>query len=378
MRHECDKQFSHTAEVRMKSHRLTKTFSRKSDAKDWAHEKEKEIKEGRLQSVEAQKRTFAEMIDRYLVEILPTKPKATTQKQQLLFFKARLGNLTLNDVNAPRIRECRDELSTSDTANQMKRTRSPATVNRYLAALSHVYNVAVNEWEWLEKSPMPRVKKLKEPRGRVRFLSDDTTVDGKVLPGERTRLLKACQEVKASKELFPIVVLAISTGMRYGEISNLKWSQVDIERRRITLYETKNGEIRVVPLVAVALDSLKSRAGLKNPERDALVFPSTKNPNMPFDIRSAWLSAVKKAELEDFRFHDLRHSAASYLAMNGATPNEIAEVLGHKTLQMVKRYSHFSEAHTTKVVEDMNKKIFEIHEDQISEEAEPDEKRRYG
>jgi integrase len=89
-----------------------------------------------------------------------------------------------------------------------------------------------------------------------------------------------------------------------------------------------------------------------------LVFPSPREPNRPWESRAAWLTAIEKAKLEDFRFHDLRHSAASYLAMNGASLNEIAEVLGHKTLAMVKRYAHLSEVHTAGVVESMNKKIF--------------------
>jgi len=89
-----------------------------------------------------------------------------------------------------------------------------------------------------------------------------------------------------------------------------------------------------------------------------LVFPSLTRPMKPWDSRSAWLSALKKADIQDFRFHELRHSCASYLAMNGASLAEIAEVLGHKTLQMVKRYAHLSEAHTAKVVQSMNERIF--------------------
>ena len=96
-------------------------------------------------------------------------------------------------------------------------------------------------------------------------------------------------------------------------------------------------------------------------ERDVVsefVFPSPNDPKRPWNIQTAWNTAIEKANLKDFRFHDLRHSAASYLAMNGASLAEIAEVLGHKTLQMVKRYAHLSEAHTSKVVAAMNEKIF--------------------
>jgi integrase len=93
-----------------------------------------------------------------------------------------------------------------------------------------------------------------------------------------------------------------------------------------------------------------------------LVFPSLTDPQRPADVREAFKHALRAAEIEDFRFHDLRHSAASYLAMNGATLAEIAEILGHKTLAMVKRYSHLSQAHTSRVVASMNEKIFGQHD----------------
>jgi len=348
----------YTVEVRKKGFPpQTATFARKTDAKAWAADTESAIRENRyFKTAESRKHTFAQLIDRYIDEVLPTKPKAVNRKQQLEFFKARLGSFMLSEITAARLVECRNELATSLTGRHEDRTRSPATVNRYLAALSHVFTVAVNDWEWLEESPMRRVKKLPEPRGRVRFLSDDIVVDDQVVPGERSRLLAACQQVRAATDLYPLVVLALSTGMRHGEIASLDWSQVDLEQHRITLYETKNGEIRVVPLVGMAHDLLTQRQDAAGTSAKGLVFASPNDPTKPHDLRSAWRSAVSKAQLTDFHFHDLRHCTASYLAMNGATPNEIAEVLGHKTLQMVKRYSHLSQAHMTELVEKMNER----------------------
>jgi integrase len=124
----------------------------------------------------------------------------------------------------------------------------------------------------------------------------------------------------------------------------------------MTFHQTKNGERRRVPLVGHALTLLSShRSGQKEWER---VFPRQDEPDKPMSIREAWAYAVKRAGITDFRFHDLRHSAASYLAMNGASLMEIAEILGHKTLSMVKRYAHLSEAHTAGVVARMNQAIF--------------------
>jgi integrase len=152
--------------------------------------------------------------------------------------------------------------------------------------------------------------------------------------------------------------------MRQGEIMGLTWDDVDLNQGRAILHETKNGERRVVPLTGKALELLKAHAKVRNLQTN-LLFPGKplrgadgKVAYKPIDLRAPWEAALKKAELEDFRFHDLRHSAASYLAMNGASLAEIAEVLGHKTLQMVKRYSHLSEAHTAGVVARMNEKIF--------------------
>lgn len=122
------------------------------------------------------------------------------------------------------------------------------------------------------------------------------------------------------------------------------------------MYETKNGERRVVPLAGPALALLREHAKVRRIDTD-LLFPGHRG-NAPIDLRTPWETALKQASIEDFRWHDLRHSTVSYLAMNGASLAEIAEVLGHKTLAMVKRYAHLSEVHTARVVEQMNARIF--------------------
>jgi len=340
------------------------TFNRLTDAKNWGKNTESAIKENRyFKTAEAQKHTLGDLVDRYIRDVLPTKPdQGGAQKQQLEWFKGEIGAYTLADVTPAKIVECRDKLLLS-ISPKIKKPLAPASVVRYMAALSHAFTIAVNEWGWLEDSPMRKVKKPALPRGRVRFLSDDTTgSDGKTIDGERSRLLKACQ-VSDNSYLYTVVVLALSTGMRQGEIMGLTWDDVDLHQGRITLYETKNGEIRVVPLVGKALELLQVKAKAKAEEKirridTNLLFPGKTKPGKPMDLRAPWMTALEAAKIEDFRFHDLRHSAASYLAMNGASLAEIAEVLGHKTLQMVKRYSHLSEAHTAGVVERMNARIF--------------------
>jgi integrase len=189
------------------------------------------------------------------------------------------------------------------------------------------------------------VTKPKEPRGRVRFLSDD----------ERKNLLVACKE-SDSPYLYITVVLALSTGGRRMEVLGLKWQDVDLNRGIITLHETKNGERRILPITGHALELMKEHSKIRHVNCD-LVFPG-KNRKDPVDVRTPWENALKRAEITNFKWHDLRHSCASYLAKNGASLAEIAEILGHKTLQMVKRYAHLSDAHVSKVVVSMNEKIF--------------------
>src|SRR5262245_39071439 len=220
-----------------------------------------------------------------------------------------------------------------------------STVRRYLAVLSHAFTVAVQEWEWVPENPFLKVSKPKEPRGRVRFLSED----------ERQRLLDSCQ-VSRNSSLYTIVVLALSTGARRGELLSLHWSDVDLKRGMLTFRKTKNGETRAVPLTGYALEVLAHHTKIRRPDT-TLVFPE-RTGTRPMSIREAWKFAIQRAGITNFRFHDLRHSAASYLAMGGASLTEIAEVLGHKTLQMTKRYTHLTESHTRGVVERMNQTIF--------------------
>jgi len=353
-----DGSISFRVEICLKSFkRQSATFQPSTDTKKWASSTESAIREGRYFKIaEARKHTLSEVISRYIKEVLPNKKSygANIQKTQLHWWEEQLGHNILGDVTPALIAESRDRLKSE--AEYKNKYRSSATVNRYLAALSHVFTITVNEWGWLDDSPMRKVNKLKEPSGRIRFLSDDKTEHGKSTPSERTKLLQECWE-SVNKDLHTIVVLALSTGMRFGEIMSLHWSQVDKGRKKITLYEIKNGEIRTVPLTGLAYELVDIRSKIGAIDTN-LLFPSGNNRNKPIDIRGSWNFVLKRAQIEDFRFHDLRHSAASYLAMNGASLTDIAAILGHKTLQMVQRYAHLSEDHKLSVVSSMNDKIF--------------------
>ncbi len=334
---------SYRAKVRLKGYPpQSATFKRKTDAKNWISDTESAIRNGRyFQGSESKKHTLSELIDRYIENVLPDKSSSKiflkNQEFQLKWWKAQIGDYLLSDITASKISALKDKL--------VEEKNRPTTANRYLAALSHCYNTAINEWEWTNENPVKKVKKSKESSGVVRFLSDD----------ERSRLLEACKELDHT--LYILVVTALSTGARRGELLNAKWQDLNLEKEVLIIYETKNKEIKALPIKGLNLKLLKEAYKNKKPDIE-YIFPSTKGFNKPKNIEGIWRASLKKANIDNFRFHDLRHSAASYLAMNGASLAEIAEVLGHKTLQMVKRYAHLSESHTASVVERMNKKVF--------------------
>ena len=336
-----DGTFRFTAEVRLKGYPAqAATFKHLTKAKKWIQDTESAIREGRhFKTAEAKKHTFSDMVDRYIKAVLPNynQKEQAERKSKLEWWNDRLGVYSLADISPPLIVECRDSLG---------EVRAPATVVRYMAALSHVFTIAVNEWQWVEENPAKKVKKPTEPDGRVRFLEDD----------ERQRLLIACKE-SSSEWLYMCVILALSTGMRKAELMQLKWQDVNLKDGYLVLHKTKNGTRRRVPLSGLGLSLLQEHSKIKRIDTP-LLFPSGLNSKKPIDLRSAFQYALERAEITEFKWHDLRHCTASYLAMNGASLAEIAEVLGHKTLSMVKRYAHLSDGHVSNVVASMNAKIF--------------------
>jgi integrase len=327
--------------VRLKGHPMqTATFERKTDAQEWAKRIETRIAEGEhFPHREQQRHTVAELIDAYVTNVLPHKLRNRDEEERrrcLAWWRQAIGDYRLSAADAVLLTEQRNKL--------LSEGRAGSTVNRYLAALSHAFSTA-RKWRWIGQNPCGGLR-LNEPPGRTRFLS----------PDERRRLLAQCRASRQVDVLYPVVVLALSTGMRQGEILGLTWADVDFKNRTIRLEHTKNGDRRLVPLYGPAFDAMKGVAKVRRID-SKLVFPGG-DPDKPADFRNAWVRALARAKVENFRFHDLRHSAASELAMSGATPSEIAAVLGHRTLAMVKRYAHIADAHTAKVVERMNEAVF--------------------
>jgi integrase len=221
-------------------------------------------------------------------------------------------------------------------------------------ALSHAFNVARKQWNWCESSPVENVQRPKVKNERTRYLTDT----------EREALLHACKN-SPNADLYLVVLLAISTGMRKGEIMGMRWQDIhtvpDQSFTRVHLTKTKNDKARSVLLTSPALELLEERRAKLIVSQQAktvtgLIFPSAVNADQPVDLRKPWGAALQAADIEEFRFHDLRHTTASYLAMNGASLLSISKVLGHQTTKMTERYSHLATSHIDEVVRSMNAK----------------------
>lgn len=208
--------------------------------------------------------------------------------------------------------------------------KKPATINRHLATLKHIFTKAV-EWDMVEEEILKRIRKVKlleENNGRLRYLSVE----------ECQTLIESCSE-----HLRPIVTTALHTGMRKGEIFNLQWdSNVDLKHGFILLEKTKNGGRREIPIDATLRRTLQ---GIIRRLDVPYVFQHGRIGKQYRDIRDSFQRACDKADIRDFHFHDLRHTYASHLVMNGVDLTTVQWLLGHKTAAMTLRYAHLAPSH---------------------------------
>ena len=322
-----------------------KTFATEKEAKSWGNKMRYEIETGHITKETLKNRKLSDAIEKYTIDVLPQKPKnARNVEQHLRWWNKQLGHLQLTEVTPGLVAECRDKLLKEPT--QHNKTRAPATVVRYICSLSSVFETAIKEWHWIEKNPVRNIRKPTVSNARIRFLTKD----------ECEKLLKCCKESR-NPYLYPIVVLALSTGMRRGEILNLRYQDLDFNNKLITLRKTKNGSIGYVPMVANSFKILKTIFDSEKViDLEHHLFPGL-NLNRYLDIRTAWLFALKRAGIEGFTFHSLRHSCASFLAMSGATSREIAQILNQKDVRMADRYSHLTRGHTAEVLERATEKF---------------------
>ena len=334
-----------------------KSFLRITDAKMWVTDQESMLRNKvNFPNQQSHKYTVSDMIQRYLVDELP-KRRSDKQKfkTHLAWWEKELGFSYLTDLSPSDIAKCRDKLLQESNGrfypDGEEQLKSPCTVVKYLATLSIVFSVAAKEWEWINRSPMENVRKPQVRNERYRYLSDD----------ERIALLKACKNQKEYASYHPewlynLVVLRLCTGLRPNEGRMLKWNDIDLSEGIAFIRDTKNNEPLTVPLSDEVMIILKDMHEKRRYNTDWL-FPR-KDGKEPLDFRKRFYKALEDAKIKDFKFHDLRHTTASYLAMGGASLREIAEILNHKSLQMTKRYAHLSHEHTRKVLNKLDKSMF--------------------
>ena len=226
------------------------------------------------------------------------------------------------------------KISAHNVEHYMNKRRdkvAPATVNRELSCIKHMFSKAV-QWGYIINNPMRIVRKYKEPPGRMRYLSESEVI----------KLLHHCAE-----HIKPIIMMALHTGMRKGEILNLKWADVDMHNRTITIRKTKNNELRILPVNDVLYRTLRA---MDQQLGYQYVFSNT--DGKPYlDIKVGFRATLRRARIHDFKFHDLRHTFASRLVMAGVDIRTVQVLLGHKDIKVTMRYSHLSDQNLRKAVD---------------------------
>lgn len=333
---------TYTAIVRITGHpTTTKTFSRITEAKEWASRTESEIKENiNFPKRKAQKYTVADVIDRFIEFELPKKkPGAQTEfKMVLNWYKKEIGRYYLSGITTKILVDCREKLSKKhketpikgQQARETEKTLSPATINKYMTYMRVVFSYCVNDLDILDINPMSKVKKLAVDNARKRFLE----------PKEIKKLLDNCKNT--DYELYLCVLIALLTGARKSEVLHLTWATVDFEHKMFYFLNTKNGDDRGEPMHELLYEELKKYKNQNKVRRlkNDYLFMTTDGKPKESLIGKLFPKVVKQCGIEDFRFHDLRHTQASWQAMSGVSQPITQKTLGHKSPAMTNRYSH--------------------------------------
>jgi integrase len=327
------------ASVRRKGYPMErKTFESRRDAEDWAREVERAMRLGQYVPLgKSERAIFGDLVDRYAKEISPAKKNYRSEKQILDRVKEKFGQYSLVAITSELVSLYRNDLAASGKA--------ASTINHYLNAISVVIEMAIKEWGYpLPANPVVNVSRPSQPSGR----------DRRLLPGEEKRILRECRRYR-NPVLEPIVRIALETAMRQGELFSLTWDDIDFKRSVARLRDTKNGEARSVPLSS---ESVRILNGLRMADGALQIRGKVFRANVAAS-RIAFMRAIERARkryvaacarigvtpddrfLVDLTFHDLRHEATSRLFERGVFDTmEVASITGHKTLQMLKRYTH--------------------------------------
>ncbi|MBI2275725.1 MAG: site-specific integrase [Dechloromonas sp.] len=284
----------------------------------------KRVLESRVKRSEIKALTLSKALDNYEMEVTPSKKGADVEKGYIRKIKRHsiakksIYRITPEDLIgflADLKRETKGKMNGQPLTGESKR--------KYASLISDLYEIARKRWRLAVANPVKDIELPLPCKSRKRRLEGD----------EESRLIEALKTSR-NKLMLPLVQLAVETAMRQGELLKMSWEDLRLDENHGTaqLRDTKNGEDRVVPLSSRAVAVL---AGLPRPIKGGKIFPMTKN-----SVRTAWDYACKRAKINDLRFHDLRHEATSRLFELGLDRIEAASVTGHKTLQMLKDYTH--------------------------------------
>ncbi len=268
-------------------------------------------------------KTFSELMDKFMKEHAPKvsvsmqRSYASSLKHLIPFF----GDSTLLSISRKRISRYK--------VLRKGQGVKPATINRELAMFSKAFNLAIDEWEWIKSKPFPKIPYEKEDNERDMWLTED----------EEERLLGNSPEW-----LREIIVFALNTGLRQGELLSLEWPRVNLFRKTILIQKTKNGKPKTVPLNRNAMDVIvrKSEEKVRRLKNNFVFIGSHGTKIDRHNLRRAFNNAVESAGLTNLRFHDLRHCFATRLAQAGIDLYKISKLLGHEDIRMTQRYSHHS------------------------------------
>ena len=308
-----------------------KTFASKRECQDWGRQVEVEMTKGLyIDRADSTKMSIAAALDRYEREVTPTKKASTAHAEvnRIKHLKVELGKYSLAALSPQIIGAYRDRKIAEGQSNN--------TVRLALALVGHLYSTASKEWGLgLVRNPVTQVRKpTVAGSARTRRLT----------PAQLAALLEACRK-HSNPMLGWAVELLLETAMRKGELMTLRVGQIDVQRQIVRLSDTKNGSERTVPVSvrAAQLLALALANPLRPPDCDLVFFGDAGKTGLraPYTIHKLFDSCRKETNISDFRLHDFRHEATSRLVERGTLSDiDVASITGHKSMQMLRRYSH--------------------------------------
>ena len=319
---------------------VTKTFPGEKEAQEFARQVESDMDRGVYQEKSASASTTIETLaKKYIKDITPSKKNKIEDERLMNVVIEKFGKYYLSNLKPLMIKQWLDELKSKGL--------SGSTINHHLSTLSTLIDTAIKDWSYsLPDNPCKHVKRMPSGKSRDRRLQD----------GEEEWIINECA-LSRSTWLLPAVKLSILTGMRQGELFRLEWDHVDLENQVAHLFDTKNGEDRVVPLSTKAVSVFNETPGL----REGKVFKCSQH-GVASSLRNALERAKdkylddclnralepQKGFLDNLRLHDLRHEATSRFFEIDLNVMEVASITGHKTLSMLKRYTHLKATNLAK------------------------------